>query len=77
MIASGEHVRAQVEEVFSDLGSQAEAAGGILGIDDDQIDGVRLAHMADVLTDNFATRAAEYVADEIKRLPGPKTSEAA
>ena len=64
MVAGGQHVRAQVEDLLGDLRRHAKAAGGVLGIDDDQIDGVRLAHMADMLTDDPASRAAEDVADK-------------
>ena len=40
------------------------SAGGVLGVNDGEVDGVGLAHMADVLADDLASRAAEDVADE-------------
>jgi len=46
------------------LGRDAETAGGVLGIDDDEIDGMRLANVADVRLHDFATGTAKYVADE-------------
>ena len=64
VIAGGEHVRAQVEEVFGDLRGDAEAAGGVLSIDDDEFDVVGLTDMPDVLADDLSSRAAEDIADE-------------
>ncbi len=45
-------------------GRHAEAAGGVFDIDDGEVDVVRLAHVADVLAHDPASRAAEDVADE-------------
>ena len=64
MVAGGQHVGAQVEEFFGNLRGHAEAAGGVLGVDDGEFDVVRLAHVADVLAHDPAPRAAEDVADE-------------
>ncbi len=64
MVAGGEDVGAQVEQFFGDLGSHAEAAGGVLGIDDGELDVVGLAHVADVFAHDLASCAAEDVADE-------------
>ena len=49
MVAHGEHVGAQVEEVLGDLRRQAKAAGSILGIHNREFDTMRLAHVPDVL----------------------------
>ena len=38
VVAGGEHVGAEVEEFVGGSGGDAEAAGGVFGIDDDQID---------------------------------------
>ena len=38
VVAGGEHVGAQVEEILGDLRRDAEAAGGVFGVDDDQFD---------------------------------------
>jgi hypothetical protein len=43
VVAGGQHIRAQIEQVLGDLRGQAEAAGGVFGVDDDQIDVMRLA----------------------------------
>ena len=64
VVAGGQHVRAQIEELFGDLRRQAKAAGGVFRIDDGQLDVVRLAQVADVLAHDPAPRAAEDVADE-------------
>ncbi len=64
VVAGGEHVCAQLEQVFGDLRSDAETAGGVFSVDDDQIDGMGGAHMPDVLADNPAACTAENVADE-------------
>ena len=37
VVAGGEHIRAQVEEVVGNLRRHAKAAGGVFGIDDDQV----------------------------------------
>ena len=37
MVAGGQYVRAQVEDLLGDLRRNAKAAGGVLDIDDDQI----------------------------------------
>jgi len=39
VIAGGEHVDPQAEEIVGDLGSQAETSGRILAVGDYQIDG--------------------------------------
>ena len=64
VVAGGENVGAQVEDFLGNLRGDAEAAGGVFGVDDGEVDGVRLADVADVLADDFASRAAEDVADE-------------
>jgi hypothetical protein len=74
MVAGGENIGAQVEELIGDLRGQAEASGGVFGVDDGEVDRVRLAHMADVLADDLSSRTAEDVADEenvqLVRAPG-------
>ncbi len=64
VVAGGEHVGAHVEDLLGELRGQAEASGGIFGVDDGEVDRVRLADVADVLADDFASRAAEDVADK-------------
>jgi hypothetical protein len=57
-------VRTEVEEFFGDAGRDAEAACGILAVDDEQIDVVGLDDVCEVLADDMAARRAEDVADE-------------
>ena len=64
MIAGGQHVGAQVEELFGDLGREPEAAGGVFGVDDEQFDLMRLAQVVQMFAHNAAACAAEDVADE-------------
>ena len=64
VVAGGQNIRAQIEEVLGKLRRQAKAAGGVFGIDDGELDVVRRAQMADVLAHDPAPRAAEDVADE-------------
>ena len=64
VIAGGQHVRAQVEKLLGQRRRNAEAAGGVFGVDDDEFDVVRFTEMADVLAHDAASRAAEDVADE-------------
>jgi hypothetical protein len=64
MIAGGEDVGAHVEELVGDGGSESESAGGVFGIDDDEFNRAAGDDVAEVLANDAATRAAEYVADE-------------
>ena len=64
VIAGGHAIGAEVEEVFGDVGGHAESAGGVFDIHDEQVDLVCFAHVADVFADDFASCAAEDVADE-------------
>jgi len=61
VVASGQHVRAQVKQVVGNLRSHAEAAGRVFGIHDDQIDGIGRDHVPDVLMHNLAARAPKDV----------------
>jgi hypothetical protein len=64
MIAGGEYVRAEVEQLLSNLRRNSESPGSILSVDDDQLDIVSLNHVLDVLAHDPAPRAAEDVANE-------------
>src|SRR6185312_7350766 len=61
VVSCGDNVRTQIEELFGDCGREAEAAGGVLAIDYEQIDGVRLHHMRQVLAHDPASRRPEHV----------------
>jgi hypothetical protein len=64
MIACGEDIGAQIEYVVGDLRGDAEAAGGVLDIDDHEFDCVRLADVAYVRLNDPAPSTAENIADE-------------
>jgi hypothetical protein len=64
VVACGEHVCAEVEEVFGDLRRDAEAAGCVLGVDDCQLDIIRGANVGYMFPDDSATGTTEDVADE-------------
>ena len=62
VVTGGDDVRAEVEELFSDGGCEAEAAGGVFAVDDEEIDGVGLKQVGQVLVHDVPARGAEYVA---------------
>jgi hypothetical protein len=64
MVAGGDDVRAEVEEFFRDGGRDAETAGGVFAVDDEEIDGVSFDELGQVLAYDVAARRAEDVADE-------------
>jgi hypothetical protein len=64
VVAGGEHIRAQLKQIVGDLRRDAEAAGGVLGVDDNQIDIVRGDYVADVLAYDPAACASEDVANK-------------
>ena len=64
VVAGGEDVGAEVEELVGDRRGEAESAGGVFSVDDDEVDGAALDDVADVLAHDAATGAAEDVADE-------------
>ena len=62
MIAGGDDVRAEIEELFSDGGREAEAAGGVFAVDDEEVDGVGLEQVGEVLMHDVAACGAEDIA---------------
>src|SRR6185437_5242366 len=64
MIAGGQHLASQVEELIGDRRCKAETSGGILRIGDDQIDLMAFHHVLQVVAHNPASCAAEYIANE-------------
>src|SRR4029077_20940190 len=64
MVASGEHVAAQVKEFVSDRRCDTEAAGSMFCVGDYQIDFVRLHHVGDMIANDLASCAAENIANE-------------
>ena len=62
MVTGGDYVRAEVEELFGDGGREAEAAGGVLAIDDEEIDGVGLDQVGQVLMHDVSAGGAKDIA---------------
>jgi hypothetical protein len=75
MIAGGEDVGTHVKELVGNGGSEAESARGVFGIDDDEVNGMAGDDVAEVLANDAAARAAEYVTDEEDaQMDAPKKS---
>jgi len=64
VVAGGDDVGAEIEEFFCDGRGDAEAAGGVFAVDDEEIDGVGLDDMGQVFADDVAAGGAKDVADE-------------
>ena len=64
VIAGGQHVEPEREEVLGDRRRNAEAAGRILGIGDRQVDVIRRDDVLQVIGDDAAAGRSEDVADE-------------
>jgi hypothetical protein len=61
MIAGGDHMRAQVEQVLRNCGRNPEPARGVFPIDDQQVDLVGLHHMGKMFANNTSSRRPKYV----------------
>jgi hypothetical protein len=57
-------VGAEVEYFFGKGGRDAEAASGVLAVDDEEVDGVGFEDVGEMLTDDVAAGRSEDVADE-------------
>ena len=64
VVAGGDDVRAEVEELFGDGGRDAEASGGVFAVDDEEIDGVGFEDVGQMFADDVAAGGAEDVADK-------------
>ena len=64
VIAGGDDVGAEVEELFGDGGGEAEAAGGVFAVDDKEIDGVGFKDVREVFADDVAAGGAKDIADK-------------
>ena len=64
MIAGGHDVGAGVEQLGQDLLRYAEAAGGVLAIDHDEIRGIALAQSRQGLDDRRPARPADHVTEK-------------
>ena len=58
VVAGGDDVGAEVEELFGDGGRDAEAAGGVFAVDDEEVDGVGFEDVREVLADDVAAGAS-------------------
>ena len=64
VVTGGDYVGAEVEELFGDGRCDAEAAGGVFSIDDDEIDSVGVEDVGQMFADDMAAGGAEDVADK-------------
>ena len=64
VVAGGDDMGAEVEELFCDGGGDAEAAGGVFSVDDQEIAGVGFEDMGQVFADDVATGGAKDIADK-------------
>ena len=64
VVAGGDDVGTEVEELFGEGGGDAEASGGVFAVDDEEIDGVGFEDVGEVLADDVAAGRTEDVADE-------------
>jgi hypothetical protein len=64
VVAGGDDVRAKVKELLGERGRDAETAGGVFAIDDEEVDGVGFENVGEVFTNDVAAGGAEDVADE-------------
>ena len=63
VVAAGEDVGAEVEQIVGRLGRGAEPAGGVLGVDHHDVDGVLLAQRGQQRAQRIAPRPSDDVAD--------------
>jgi hypothetical protein len=64
VVASGDDVSAEVEELFGDGGGDAEAACGVFSVDDEEVDGVGFDDVREVFADDVATGGAKDISDK-------------
>jgi hypothetical protein len=64
VVSGRDDVGAQIEDLFGDGGRNSEPAGGVLAIDDDQVDSVGFDDVRKVLVDDVAAGGAKDIADK-------------
>jgi hypothetical protein len=64
VVAGGDDVGAEVEELFCDRRGEAEASGGVFAVDDEEIDVVGFKHVGQVFADDVAAGGAKDIADK-------------
>src|SRR5208283_1894947 len=61
VVAGGDDMRAHVEDLLGNRGRYAKAAGGVLAVDDEEIDGVGLHDVRQMIADDAAAGRANDV----------------
>jgi hypothetical protein len=64
VVAGGDDVGAEIEELFCDGGREAEAAGGVFAVNDKEINIVGFKHVGKMFTHDMAAGGAKDIADE-------------
>ena len=64
VVARGDDVGPEVEEFFGEGGGDAEAASGVLAIDDEEVDGIGFNDVGEVFADDVTASGAEDIADK-------------
>lgn len=64
VVAGGNDVGAEIEELFCNGWCDAEASGGVLSVDDEEVDGVGFKDVGKVFADDVAAGGAKDVADK-------------
>ncbi len=66
MIAERDRVRAGIQKLLEDVLGDAEAAGRVLAIDDDEVELVALSERRQHFDDGLAAGASDHVSEEKK-----------
>ena len=64
VVAGGDYMSAEVEDLFRNGRGDAEAAGGVFAVDDEEINCVGFEDVWQVFADDVAAGGAEDVSDE-------------
>ena len=64
MVAGGDDVGAEIEELFCDGRGDAEATSGVFTVDDEEVDGVGFEDVGEVFADDMAAGGAKDVSDK-------------
>jgi len=64
VVAGGDDVGSEIEELFCDGGCETEAAGGVFAVDDEEIDVVGFKYVGQVFADDVAAGGAKDIADK-------------
>jgi hypothetical protein len=64
VIAGGDDVSTEIEELFCDGRGDAKAASGVFSVDDEEVDGVGFKDVREVFADDVAAGGAKDIADK-------------